>query len=112
MSSLPGLDLEDFVAWNFDLVVEDQGEANPSLGIAEAIGTRKPRPRLTKDQLAAVLALFEPYRERVEAALSAFDEGNQSWRDYAGYSFDYIPDSVYDAAIAVLRAQTVGGESP
>lgn len=108
MSSLPGYDLEDFVAWNFDLVVEEQGEANPSLGLAEALGTRKPRPRLTKEQFAAVLAPFEPYRERVEHALHEFDEENQSWRDYAGYSFDYIPDAVYEAAQSALRRK---GES-
>lgn len=103
MSSLPGYDLEDFVAWNFNLVVEGQGEANLSLGIAEAIGNIKARPCLTRGEFAAVVAPFEPYRERIEDALLEFDEENQAWRDYAGNAFDYIPDEVYAVAQSALR---------
>lgn len=35
MSSLPGLDLEDFLSWQYNLVVLDAPESNVSLGLAE-----------------------------------------------------------------------------
>lgn len=104
MSSLPGFTLESFVAWNYDIVVEGQNDPNTSLQIAEALGTAtQRRPRLTQEQFAKVVAIFEPHRERVEDRLGYFDEDCQSWRDYAGYSFDFIADETYDEGKRVLQ---------
>lgn len=88
MSSRPGLLLEDLVAWNWNLVIEDQPDPNESLRIAEVLGTSvSNRLRLTKQEFEPVLALYEPYRESVEYRLQDFDEDTQSWRDYAGACF-------------------------
>jgi len=95
MSSLPGLNLEDYIAWNYDLVVADSPEANWSLGAAEMLGSIPPRKRMTKAEFTKVVEAFEPYREQVEDWLMDFDEENQSWRDYAGYS--PVPDEVFDS---------------
>lgn len=92
MSSLPGFSLESFLLWNFDLVVDGQDEANVSLGLAEAIGNIKPRPRMSPEKFAALVAIYEPHRERVEYLLSDFDEETQSWRTYAYYCFDWLPE--------------------
>lgn len=63
----------------------------------EALGTSpNRRPRLTVEQFAPVVAMFEPHREYVEMRLADFDDEYQSWRDYAGYSFENIPDALYD----------------
>ena len=35
MSSLPGLTLESYVLWNYDLIVESQPDANFSLALAK-----------------------------------------------------------------------------
>lgn len=93
MSSRPGLTLEAYLAWAYNLVVEDEPENNTSLGIAEFLGTATHRrPVITKEQFAPIVAKFEEYREQVEDKLLDFDEDNQSWRDYAGYNFDFLPD--------------------
>lgn len=85
MSSIPGYTLEDFVAWQWNLVVDEAPENNISLGMAEALGNVAPRPRLTKEQFAPIVAIYEPLRETIERRLDDFDEDNQSWRSYAGY---------------------------
>lgn len=104
MSSLPGLDLESFVAWNHNVSVEGRSEANVSIGMAERIGmAANRRPVLTADKFDEMLAFYEPFRGRVENQLTRFDEGSQSWRDYAGYAFDFIPDDVYCFAAAVIE---------
>ncbi len=97
MSSLPGLGLEDFVMWAHDLIVDGNTGANKSLQIAEALGVPTRRIRVTGDQFQRILDLYEPYREDVERRLSDFDEAAQSWRDYASYSFGFVPDEVWDA---------------
>lgn len=98
MSSRPGITLESFIEWNWDLVVMNgEPDANVSLGLAEMMGNIKPRPRITPEQFAPIVAVYEPYREHVEYNLDEFDEENQSWRDYAGYAFS-IPDHVTEEA--------------
>lgn len=62
MSSLPGLTLEAFVAWQWNLVVQDQPENNFSLGMAEYLGVQTHRTTLTKEQFAQIIVLYEPYR--------------------------------------------------
>lgn len=107
MSSLPGYTLEAFVMWNHDLIVEGDATANPSRQIAEAIGTISRRPNITKEQFAPILALYEPYRKEVERRLCEFDEETQSWRDYAGYSFDFVPNHAMEKA-SELRKELQG----
>lgn len=103
MSSLPGLDLEAFLSWQYNLVVFDTPEANPSLGMAERLGlSTNHRPILSKADFALIVALFEPYRDQVEARLMDFDEDSMSWRDYAGYSFDFLSADLDEAVFALL----------
>lgn len=97
MSSLPGLTLEAYVAWNYDLVVvDDASEVNPSLGIAEVLGNAPRRRRVTKAELAEIVSHFEPYREPVENWLMDFDDESQSWRDYAAHG--PVPKEVFESA--------------
>lgn len=88
--------------WNYDLIVDGDGSANPSLEIAEALGVQTGRRRLTQEQFAPVVALFEEHREYVEGRLEEFDEETMSWRDYAGYSFDDIPADLYMRGSVIL----------
>lgn len=104
MSSIPGYTLEDFLAWNFDVVVNDS-ETNFSLGMAEALGNRPRRPRLTAEQFAPIVELYEEHREKVEERLLDFDEECQSWRDYAGCVFDFIPDELDEKARELLKSE-------
>jgi len=105
MSSLPGLTLEDFLAWNYDLIVDGDGSANPSLSIAEALGTSSiPRKNITGQLFAALVTLFEPHRELVEERLGEFDGETQSWRDYAGVSFDFISQDTYRQGKRLLNS--------
>lgn len=103
MSSIPGYTLEEYLAWYFSIIVEDLGETNFSVGMAEALGNIAPRPVVNKELFAKVVAYFEPHRESVENRLSDFDEESQSWRDYAGYAFDFIPESMEDTATAFIK---------
>lgn len=102
MSSLPGLTLESYVAWNHDLIVNGDGTSNPSLEIAEAMGVKTRRRSVTAEQFAPMIALYEPYREQVENRLVDFDE-DKSWRDYASFCFDFIPDSLFADAESELH---------
>ena len=106
MSTCPGHRLEDFLMWNFDLVVDGQSDVNMSLRAAEALGTINGRQRLNVEQFAPIVAIFEPYREDVERSLADYDGETQSWRDYAGYSFDDVPDSAYDEVSTLIDAMT------
>lgn len=104
MSSLPGHTLEAFLMWNYDLIVGGDASANPSLQIAEAVGTAtKRRPELTTEQFAPLVALYEPYRAMVESRLDQFDSDTQSWRDYAGHGFDFLPASLFDHGQKIVR---------
>ena len=103
MSSLPGHSLEAFLCWQYDLVVDGQGEANLSLGLAELLGTISPRPVLNEEQFKTIINLFEPYREQIEDRLSDFEEDEMSWRSYACYAFDFIPEELDKQAIAILN---------
>jgi hypothetical protein len=90
--------------WNYGITVEDETDANKSLGIAEVLGNVKPRNRLTKEQFATLLSYFEPFRDEVEYKLNDFDEENQSWRDYAGAVFeDMPPDHALVSGAAYLK---------
>ena len=107
MSSLPGRTLEAFLMWNYDVCVVDQDEANPSLGMAEMLGNIKPRPVLTQEQFAPLVAMFEGQRDRIEYLLNEFDEESQSWRNYANCVFDFIPEDQAQKGLAYVR-ETAG----
>lgn len=87
MASCPGETLELFLAWNFNLIIDDLPEANLSLGLAEMMGSSvKPRPTLTTEQFTEIVNMYEPCRGAIEMALSDFDEGlDGSWRTYGSY---------------------------
>lgn len=103
MSSLPGLTLESFVMWQWDLIVDGDGSANFSLSMAELLGNKTRRISINKDQFKLILDLYEEYREDVEYKLWDFDEEENSWRDYAGYNFDFIPNEVSDKAEIIVK---------
>lgn len=105
MSTLPGLSLESYVMWDLDLIVDGDTTANPSLMLAELLGTSNYRKRLTGEQFKPILQLYEPYRVDIESRLLSFDEDGEeagSWRDYAGSAFAFIPDTVRQQARHIL----------
>lgn len=104
MSSCPGYNLEDYLAWCYDLRVEDQPEANVSLGLAETLGTIRERPILTKVQFNEIVKLFEEYRNEVEDKLLDFDEDEQSWRNYGCYAFEFLPDELDEVVKTMVNA--------
>ena len=109
MSSLPGLTLEKFLSWQYDVIVDNDATANASLHIAEVLGNIPRRLSITKEEFEPILSLFEPYREYVEDKLFNFDKDNQSWRMYASYAFDNIPESVYEQArklVMIIKVRT------
>lgn len=110
MSSRPGWTLEEFVMWEHDLIVDGDDGANESLRISEWMGQPTRRVSITKEQFMPILSLYEPYRKQVESLLSDFNDDEQSWRDYAGYAFDFITANVFKQAneIRCLRAN-IGG---
>ena len=106
MSSLPGTFLEDFIEWNYNLVVIDnRPDVNPSLQIAEALGLiNVKRPRVTTQDFNKIVKLFEAYREPVEDALLDFDEETQGWRSYSNVVSSHVPDEVYEQASTLLKS--------
>lgn len=107
MSSIPGYTLEKFIMWNYNLIVEGDPTANPSLQIAELLGNIQRRPDWSLEQFKPLVELFEPYRYDVERVLDYYDEEeNGSWRWFAGYAFDFIPDEIYNAGSEIIRASS------
>lgn len=59
---------------------------------------------LTQEQVALVLAAWEPFRDEIERTLERYWEtddgyGPVSWRDYRNSSFDYLPEpNIFDKA--------------
>ena len=49
---------------------------------------------LTDEDVQLVLKAWEPFRERIDAALDYYwdREEELSWRDYRNAAFDYLPD--------------------
>lgn len=107
MSTFPGSRLEDYLMYEFDLIVDGDGSANRSLQIAEAMGVTTRRQQLTGDEFRRlVLAKAEPYRESVEWVLEQYDEEvSGSWRDYGGHVGERIPDTIRSEILAALDAR-------
>ena len=101
MSSCPGYKLEDYIKWDYNLLVENTNDVNFSVGAASALGLIEDhRVVLTEEQFSQVIAIFEPCRKTVECYLCDFDEENQSWRDYCGMVDDSIAPHIHEAAKA------------
>lgn len=98
MSSIPGYTLEAFLAWQYNLIIEGEGESNFSRGMAESIGAAVRRPVLSKVQFKPLVAMYEPYREVIERRLDDFNEETQSWRGYAEYVDLDVPMDVVEAS--------------
>lgn len=94
MSSIPGYNLEAFVAWQWNITVVGHAENNISLGLAEMLGNVAQRPILTAEQFKKVLSFYEPYRVDIEERLQDFDEENQSWRSYSEHVESTVPEIV------------------
>ena len=103
MSSIPGYDLESYLLWYYRVTADNQHESNYSLGIAEIIGNIERRKNLSESEFDGLVDLFEPLRMEIEERLFEFDEENYSWRDYAGYSFDFIPNDLIDKGTEYLN---------
>ena len=104
MSSCPGLDLEDYLLWEHNLVCSGFPEANVSIGIATFLGLVKDhRQVVTEEQFQELVAIFESEREATEYWLLCFDDDNQSWRNYASYSEDRFPKEMWAAGKALLK---------
>jgi len=111
MSSRPGLDLEDFLMWNYDLVVEGLEDANSAVQMTEVLGHPSRRVRLTAKEFAPILQAAEDHRDDVERRLLDYDEDEQSWRSYAG-SVDWLPKEVEDEIDKLLKELAASKASP
>ena len=97
MSTCPGETLERFLMWNYDLIVDGDRSANLSLHIAEAVGVDTRRRRITGEQFAKVVEVFEPYRDQIERRLGHYNEEEcGSWRDYSWVVSDGIPERIFE----------------
>ena len=109
MSSLPGVDLEDYVMWVNRVLVAGRGDSNPSLQLADALRGYSDRPTLDEEAFQRCLALYEPYRKQIEWLLGEFDEEHQSWRDYSYYAFPDDVHEVNEKAMAIVLS--ISGEN-
>ena len=84
MSTKPGDTMEDYLAWQLNLVVDHHGEANVSLGIANTPGHVMPRRRLTWKQFQFMVVTLEPLRPVIEQLLVDYDEKKDGgWKHYS-----------------------------
>lgn len=60
----------------------------------------RPSPEL----VAAVVAILEPQRERIEDRISDYDEECQSWRDYRNYMWGDYVESDHAVRVRVEQA--------
>jgi hypothetical protein len=89
--------------WNYDLIVDGDGSPNVSLQIAELMGIDTRRIHVTQQQFDKIVSQFESFRYSVENTLDGFDEDCMSWRDFAVYSFDYLPDELCDGVLTYIQ---------
>lgn len=103
MSSLPGLTLEAYAMWDFDLIVDGDTSANPSLEIAEAMGVETRRRSMPKEDFQRiVIARLEDRREQIEYLLSEFDEQECGWRQYASGQY-WMESSISEVILNDLK---------
>lgn len=99
MSHCPGSSLEDWITDWHRLVDADKkhGSGWRWLYTGQLI--------LTAEQFAELVKIYEPFRAGVEERLQEYnEEENGSWRDYAGYAFDFIPEPVMETASVYLKS--------
>lgn len=93
MSHCPGSTLEDWITDWHRLVDADKKHGSGWRWIYT--GTLI----LTADQFAELVRIYGPHRAEIERRLQEYSEEEYgSWRDYAGYAFDFIPGPVCDEA--------------
>lgn len=103
MSSLPGLTLADYLAWEYNFTTEISPNANVNLNFAEALGTVARRPEMSSERFQVLLDALEPYRESIEDKLSYFNEETQSWRGYSEYVASSIPKIVHEMVCQYIQ---------
>lgn len=104
MSSLPGLTLEAYLMWNYDLIVDGNTSANSSLHMAETLGTSTKRIRIPQAKFDFLVALLEPHRGVIEEMLVDFNEAQQSWRMYAPSVSVLVDESVWTIATNYVQS--------
>ncbi len=67
------------------------------------LGNTPRRLSVTKEEFQELISLFELHRDYVERKLFDFDEENQSWKMYAAYEFENIPDDLYSLGRELIR---------
>lgn len=108
MSEIPGYTLEEFVEWEWSFAVIGESDKNFNLAVAEMFNGNYRRPRITKEQFAKLIALYEPYRDMIEYRLDQFDEDNQSWRGYCNCVTEGISSDdqlLIEAMVKLLKLQ-------
>lgn len=75
MSECPGRTLEDFLEWQYSV---------------------------NKNIVKAIAELYEPYRDAIEQRLDSFDDELQSWRGFAQYVDEGVPEDIVKRAKAIL----------
>lgn len=108
MSEIPGYTLEEFVEWEWSFAVIGESDKNFNLAVAEMLNGNYRRPRITKEQFAKLIALYEPYRDMIEYRLDQFDEDNQSWRGYCNCVTEGISSDdqlLIEAMVKLLKLQ-------
>ena len=75
MSECPGRTLEDFLEWQYSV---------------------------NKNIVKAIAELYEPYRDAIEQRLDSFDDEHQSWRGFAQYVDEDVPEDIVKRAKALL----------
>jgi hypothetical protein len=86
MSHWPGPKLEDWIT-DWHRVIDADGEHGTTIRRCYA-GQRI----LDKQQLAELVKMYEPLRERIEELLDDYvEEEHGSWRDYCN-EFDFVED--------------------
>lgn len=108
MSEIPGYTLEAFVEWEWNFAVIGESDKNFNLAVAEMLNGNYRRPRITKEQFAKLIALYEPYRDMIEYRLDQFDEDNQSWRGYCNCVTEGISSDdqlLIEAMVKLLKLQ-------
>lgn len=103
MSSCPGCKLEYFLIWELNVLVENEPDCNKSLQMHASIFGMDNRSVVSQKTFRSIVSLFEEYRETVEHRLIDFDDENQSWRDYAGSAFEFIPDELFEQANKIIN---------
>lgn len=80
MSQVPGFTLEDYVYWEFGRMIG-------------TVPDQIPHRIIKPDVHSELVEFYEPYRKQVEEILLNYNEEDHgSWRTYAPYAFEFLPE--------------------